>query len=277
MYSFNYNNFALQNTDTINIEEVDGFDGLEIRTSEDFLTGEDGGNIWEQKYAMRTIKIAGSIYTNDISSYFTLRRSLVSAFSLAAGNSLLTITAPDGEVRTIYAKVIDKVSLRESVGEFAEAKFMILLKAGDPFLLDGDIQEVTATLADSGGTPVSSPIPSPLGASTENLLVINNTGDVPYWAKFTFSGEVTNPTITNVSTGEFFRIADTFSVFEGAVIERTTQGLSVEDLSGNNIYADFEGTFFMIALGVNILRFTASTSSASASVTAEFYNRYLTA
>ena len=45
MYSFTYNGYLLQDDNNTSIYDVQGLDGLDIRTSEDVLTGDDGGNI----------------------------------------------------------------------------------------------------------------------------------------------------------------------------------------------------------------------------------------
>jgi len=275
MYQFNFNNFTLQVDANHVIDMVDGLDGLDVRTSSDPLTGQDGGNIWAQNYAMRTITIGGSLFSTDFTSYYVLRDQLLNAFTIKVGRQLLTITRPDGVQKLIYAKVNGRVQLQETSGEVMEAKFQILLTCENPFLIDTVTQTGSALITSGSGTPILSVVPTPMIQMQGNEVIITNNGDVAGYANMTIYGNITNATVTKMQTGEHFTITDTLVDGETVNLYKNTQGLFVVNNLSGNAFSTFGGVFFTIEPGVNNIRFTAANSDSQALLKVTFNNLYL--
>lgn len=272
MYIIQYNGFTLQNDSNHTIDSLTGISRVDIRRSEDFLTGGEGGNIWERKYGMRVINIGGEIYSDDISDYYQKRSDLLNAFSKDATATILTIKRSDGQSFTINAKVADMPDISETPGEYGEGAYSISLKCENPFFNDV-AQTITITPSTAGGTPVSSPVPSPVGSIGGNGY-ITNVGDVSATASFVITGQITNPSITNLTTGKSFTLNTSFATGQTVSIYQNTGGFFVVS-NGSNFYQYFIGEFFDFIVGSNALKFSGSSFDSSASLTVTFNNNYI--
>lgn len=274
MYSFEYNGYTLENNDNVSIDIVEGLSRVPLRISEDTLTGGDGGNIWAEKFDMRQITIEGEIYADDLPTYYALRATISNAFTRDAGLQELVVTRSDGVQRSIFVKVVEVPEFRETAGEFAQARFQIVLKAPDPFWVDSESQTYTAVLPIGGGGPVANPVPGPIGIGEGNLITFSNDGDVEAYAEILIDGQVVTPVVNSLTKGQSFRMNETINLGEQVRLTQTTLGFNVTKDSVND-FENFAGTFFKIAVGTNAIRFTASASSPTALLTIIFRNRYL--
>lgn len=275
MYTINYNGFTLENDDNHTINKLEGISRVETRVSSDPLTGGPGGNIWNRQPDMRTIVVGGYVFADDFPTYYAKRNELLSAFSLAAGGAILTITRPDGTSKTAVAKVIDIPVMPESEGEFAEAYYEFLLKCEDPYFLSSITHTDTCGLAAAGGTPVPSPVASPIGSLAGNTIVIENNGDFAAQATFTLSNSMQTPTVYNQTTLEYFQIAQTLIDGDTVQVYKNNTGEYVLK-NGTSIYSSFSGVIFDIAVGQNIIQLGAATYSATAVLTIVWTERFLT-
>lgn len=273
MYIVNYNGFTLENDTNHTIDALDGISRVDIRRSEDFLTSGDGGNIWERRYGMRIINLGGEIFSDDITEYYEKRNEMLAAFQKDSDDELLTITTSDGLSKAIYAKVVEVPDFREEPGELANARYATVLKCQNPFFQDTEATSVTVSPGVSGGTMVSSPVPSPVGMAG-GVAYITNNGDVVNTAKFTITGLIVNPSVFNMTTGEQFTIETTIGASDILEIYQDTQGFHVLLNGGTNYYQYFTGVFPGIAIGSNAIQFSGSSSS-GATLTIEYYSYYL--
>lgn len=275
MYTLVYNGYTLQDDqDHLVISKLDGLGLPPIRTSEQNLTGADGGNVWERRYGMRTIVIEGDIFSDDLSDYYTRRDALVLAFSIH-NSTELAITRSDGVTKTIAAKVVYGPDLIESVGNRGEARFRIELRCDNPFFQDENTTIVTVALATGGGTPVASPLPSPVGIGTGGTVTIDNTGDTPINPKFTISGNASIPNVGNTSTGKSFTINRSITIGNIEEIFKNQGGFFC-NYNGLNDIPNFQGNYITLEAGSNTITFNASSYDSSALLTIEYTNQYLT-
>ena len=273
MYTLKYNGFTLSNNGNYTIDTLTGISRVDVRRSEDFLTGGDGGNIWERKLAMRIINAGGGVYNNDISSYYTNRTNLMQAFVITNTNNLLTITRSDGVVRAIQAKVVEVPDITETAGEYAQGIYNLTLKCENPYFQDANNQTFVITPGNGGGTPVPMPVYSPIG-QIGGTQVINNVGDTNSTAIFTIKGQILNPSVTNNTTGQGFTINANLASTDTVTVYQNTNGFFVL-LNGNqNYYQYFTGTFFNIIPGSNTISFTGSSFN-GATLTIQYVNYYL--
>lgn len=272
-YALNYNGYTLQNDANTNITSLEGIGLPPIRTSEANRTGADGGNVWASKYAMRTISIEAQVYADDLTDYYDVRRDIAKAFAITDTTPLL-LTRSDGIQRALNAFVVYGPDFTEEPGERGDAKFRIELRCDDPLFRDVVSVDYTTTLAQGGGTPIPSPIASPLASRSSGVLNIINSGDVEAYATFVITGPCTNPTVTNLTTSEFFQLAMTLGSGETVTVSKTNQGEFV--LKGTtNVRQYFVGDIFPIILGSNAIKYTSSSFNTTTTLTATFFNRYL--
>ena len=276
MYIISYNGYTIQNDNQTVITKLDGLTRIPVRIAEDALTGADGGNIWQRRYDQRPITIEGSILATTLSNYYLVWDQITTAFNIYSPLTVLTITRPDGVSKSINAKVVDVPQFNESIGDWAVADFQITLKASDPYFIDVSPTIGTTGLAVGGGFPIPAPVGTPLLGAFNNTISMSNIGDVSAYPSFTISNACVNPSVTNTTTGESFVLNGlTLTDGQSVTIYRNTTGFFVLNQSGVSYMSYFVGTLPKMVAGVNVFRFTASTYSATASLSISFYNKYM--
>jgi len=282
-----YNGLTIDNKQGIIIESMSGLSSAEIRTSEDYLTGIDGGAIWEQYYGMRNITITGSVVADTIEDYFTRKSELSNAFCKKDTDIDLFVTTWNGTTKRIPARIITMPDITEYSGEVTMCRWLVSLRCPSPFFTDQAASTGTIELSDIGGYPVGQwdteedefvatsgmPVASPIPYSPDTLD-INNTGDVATNPVYEISGPVTNPSIRNVTTNMAFTINTTVGATEKITVQLLNNVLDVRK-NGVNMISHFTGNFPVLEKGVNTLRFTASTFQAGAKVDVSYFKNYL--
>lgn len=273
-YIITYNGYTLQNiTNQSVIELLDGISRVPLRISQDPITGQHGGNIWERKLDMRLLLLKGSFFYTDDTSYYAAREAFQQTFFITNTDNRMTITRPDGVTKVVSAKVVDIPLFVEKAGERHECTYEVALKCENPFFLDSSLTSGTITPGTTGGTPVSSPVPSPVGGSTQQLTLYNN-GDNDIYPTFAITGNITNPSILNLTTGKTFSINTNIPVGSTLQAYYDTTGLYVQ-IGTTNYLQYLQGNLFKMQQGINVLTFSGSSFDTNASLTISFYNQYI--
>lgn len=271
-----YNGITIEDTTSFRVTEMSGHDTPPVRTSSDILTAQDGGNVWEQKYNMRTISIIGTIFGTSVSDYFTKRREITNAFSINDTN-LLTIRLWDSTERVITAYVQEPIDIVDKTGESDHAPYRVQLLCPNPFFTDTTTNTYNLTFPTGGGFPVPSVVPTPVGGTSGNNVIITNSGDVSAYPVITISNTCQNPTITNRTTGEYITFTTTLVDGESISAYHTSQGLFYTKSDGTNLMSVKTGTLPLIQVGVNDMYFTATSGSTTTTAQISYVNNYLTA
>lgn len=274
-YEFSYIDYILKNDENINIDQVEGLSRVETRKSENYISAADGGNIWAVNKGMRVISIYGSVYADDLTTYYQIRRKIQRAFNNSLGINLLTITRSDGLAVTIPAQVTEIPEFKEVAGEFAEANFNIIFKCPDPEFLDTTENVLTLSPGSGGGSPVKSTVPTPVGL-IGGKLIINNSGDEPVVPEFRIDGQINNATPFNETTGESFVITENIEAGDFVQAYENNNGTFVE-LNGVSNYFQFkQGTIWELAQGTNAITFNGTSFDDDALLTLTYRLRYNT-
>jgi hypothetical protein len=271
-FSLTYNNYTIDNANGVIVNTISGLNTIEIRTSEDMLTGTDGGAIWEQFYGMRNISITGVVHGADAATYFANKQLLTKAFSLN-GNGNLYITTWDGVTRYIPAKVIGMPDIQERQGEPTRADFQVQLRCPDPFFREENEQSLTIQLSEAGGFPLASPVSTPIPFDS-SFGTITISGSVASNPVYTITGPVTNPSVRNTNTNKFFTVNTVVGAGETLIVQLVGGVLDVKQGAQNKI-ADFTGHFIPLQVGTNTIRFTSSVFTEGASLNVTYRNNYL--
>ena len=273
MYILNYNSFTLENDTYHTIDQLDGIARVDVRRSEDFLTGADGGNIWSRKFGMRILSIGGAIFAPDYSTYYSQRALLQTAFNITNTNNLLTITKSDGTQKTIQAKVVDVPDFKETAGEAISAYYQITMKCENPFFTGTSLVTGTTGPTSGGGTPVPMPVPTPVG-NLPSYASVTNSGDMSVYPTITLLGPVSYPVIVNQTTGKTFTLG--VDVLAGETITMYYDQTGFYVLNGStNYYQYFTGDFPAVIVGGNLFTLGGTGTNANTLLTISFYEAYL--
>lgn len=260
------------------IVKLDGVGVPPIRTSKSDLIGAHGGNIWYQKYGMRVIGMEISIVEGSSSDYFNAVRNILSATgSIDEEPSEFKITRWDGVVRIINVRPYRAPISAELPGESTMMSALrIELAAENPFFGSNTTTSENITLSDPGGFPLAAPLPMPLGSMVVNTATITNNGEIEDYPVIRINGEVSNPTITNKTTGKYFKIKKNISYGNYVEIDYDIkEGTRVLYNGTDNYIKYLEGDLFTLDSGDNIIAFTASEYSSTASASVTWRDKFL--
>lgn len=252
------------------------FAGVDNRVSEINLLSKDGGAVLSRKDEMRTIILEGVINGVTADGFFTKQDALLDAYNNKADGTF-DVTLWDGSNKVIPAKVVQEPIIEYIGGFTTRARFQIILKAESPYWLDPTATANTLFLEQVEGfdLPVDLPFDI-LGGGNVDTIVINNTGGVAIFPTITITATatLTNPTITNQTTGKSVQINVSLVTGDVVVISRISTGDSVVLNGTTNYYSNLIGEVFELEEGVNILRFSASTFDANSTAVISYQFGY---
>ena len=270
MYSLKFGTFTFDDHYVFN--DIDLTD-LPIRTSSQVITGRDGRIIWKRLYDSRTVTIGGVMIGDTASDYQTAWRNLINAFAIGDGSSkTLEITLSNGDVRYIDCKTISLPVIQEEEGKAYEGDFQVVVSAENPYYR-GAYTTVTIYAASVSGFPVSTVVPTPLGGKATNTVTIDITGEYGSYPSYTINPGITNPRVTNQTTGETFQLEMTVNAATGPItISFDEIGIHAGENNEYNQY--FNGTYFRLQTGNNNIVFTGA-DVAGASLELTYANQYI--
>lgn len=181
--------------------------------------------------------------------------------------------------KQIFLKVL-YVELPENTRKGLVQPFRLVCKIKDPTIYGATLKQADTGDADfstASGTAIHSfQYPIIYGASTSSVSVdANNVGDLPiYPSSIIINGPVSNPKITNTTTGEYIQVNTNLATSSNTLtIIYDKDSLSVErdGVSVLNLVTS-ESTYFKIPPGSNIFSLTGSSISDDARAIVSFYD-----
>lgn len=238
---------------------------------------QDGVTYLESLMEPRQLTLEGAILAKTGDAIFANRRTLSGVFNPKLGPGTLRYEY-DGGVKEIQAVADGAVVFPDRSG-MPTQRFLINLLCPQPFWLDTSTTGREMSYL-AGGLS----FPLRLGTNFSNRgfqMNFQNAGDVSTPIRFKFFGPAVNPTVTNVTTGEFIRVKR--ELLEGDYLEVDTSfgnkrvEIVREDGSRENAfhYIDLASTFFSLVPGANKLEYSSSDDSTRAKVQITYKNRYV--
>ncbi|MGO4470331.1 hypothetical protein AB4Y95_00130 [Arthrobacter sp. M-10] len=185
-------------------EPIDGLGLAPIRTSSGNYSGRDGGYVGSQFYGMRLITLTGFFFSSSPAALESSRRALAAAIATPAVTMNITTNGGSQYLLNCNIDSLDMPILRS----INKAPFKITLIATDPIIYDNSASgsmSVTVNPARGGGItwPITWPITWAAGSAP---TTVNNTGNATIFPTITLTDKMTNPSITNQTTGQFFTL-----------------------------------------------------------------------
>lgn len=196
-------------------EPIDGLGLPPVRTSSGNYSGRDGGYVGSQFYGMRLITLTGRFFSTSPVTLEASRQALAAA--VASSSITLTLTTNAGASYLITCNVDSlDMPINRSV---STAPFKLSLIAPDPIIYDNSAAAMSVAITRSVGGGITWPISwTPVTwAPGSQPIAINNTGGVIIYPVITLNNAMTNPTITNVTTGQSFSL-NGFTTAAGDVV-----------------------------------------------------------
>lgn len=239
---------------------------------------QDGASYIDNPLQPRYLEIELKIYGEDNADTETKRRKVTSIFNPRLGEGTLRYISGSGvrEITVIATSLPhypDGLENRQTTFQ----RVLIYLVAPDPHWRDET--EENYKLEDFVGN-LRFPLRFPVRFATrgDSRLLVNK-GDVPTPIKVEFRGPVTNPKITNLTTGEFIKVNRAIPVGYRLILDTSFGNKRVEIVAPDGViqnafhYIDLESTFFNLQVGEN--RFGFITEGGNPEVYVEYKHKYL--
>jgi len=248
----------------------------------------------------RYLDLFFAIHGVDVDDYRDIRERFLTIFQPRDDDPVQLIFDFGGLVRAVDVNLTSELAWKDRI-ERTE-KVSGVFKASDWRLYDPEIRTVEFSLSAGGAEPTGWPIPWPIpwaiGTDVLDMVVdINYAGlsrlGAPEYPLFHIGGPVTDPVLTNKTTGEVIDLSDN----GGIVLADPTEWIDVDltektllDQDGNSVdqyltVASDLATWHLAAAGerlpsgayctgVNSIRVTGSGINSETLVTMNYYDRY---
>lgn len=229
------------------------------------------------------------MYASSIAEHYTNRKLALRIFRPSRVPIQMRWTLDNGDVRQIDCHVNGKMTFgsRERRG-FAQ-RFVVPLRAANPTFYDPDRKFVSFGIAVSGsvfGFPIGFAISFGEASSIDTTKTIAYAGSWREYPVIEIAGPLTNPVITNLSTGDVLdltgttvALGDTYtidcrpgykSVKDAAGVNRIAALSDTSDLASFSLEADPD-----VSGGLNDIRVTGTSATSATQIYLRYYERYL--
>jgi hypothetical protein len=253
-------------------EPVGGLSLPPIRTSSSNYSGRDGGYVGSQFYGMRLISLTGYIFATSAANLWTIRKAFETA--VAAPSVTLNISTDDGGQYLIngYLDALDIPISRTTT----KAPYNLTIIAADPVIYDNSAAgSPSVILGRQAGGGITWPITWPITwVGGTGLTTIINPGNVTLYPIITLTDQMTNPIITNTTTGQSFSLSGLVTT-TGAVVVIDMNNRTVL-LNGGSIlpYLTTASSWIALIPGSNSLILNTSNSGDTVAGTVSWKTGY---
>ena len=220
--------------------------------------GYQGNKLITPSFASFSFVLEIKIVGTSFSDLALQRDAFLGILGLVHSQGIQTLisTRSDGTSRQLDIKAIE-VTGDISVDDGTSSLIQVTLLGEYPFLMGSNPKNQDVLISNGGGFAVPFAIPFDMSAGHSTLVTINNVGNYAAYPIFSFFGPLTNPTITNNTTGKTLSVAQTLADSAHSLIVDTYQRTAVLQTSGNNARQYISGTFWTIPIGISTVTLTA--------------------
>lgn len=236
----------------------------------------------------RTIKLVIGAFGADDEEYWDIRRELLGIFTPTTSAIGLRFGLPNGDTRQIDVHVSGEFQIGSSDRKRIAHKIGMMLRASDPTFYDPTGQAYAFNIGGgSSGWTVATIVPSPIGSTNlaqSRTITYNGTWCTYPTVKIT--GPITNPVVTNNTTGEKLDFTGTTITAGHYYLIDTRFGVkTVLDDAGANQYSKLTSdsklnTFHLEAHpvapnGANDIQVSGTSITSATEVTMTFFSRFI--
>lgn len=255
---------------------ISGLSKAPIRTADGDYSGRDGGYVSAQLYGKRLVSLQGWVYGSSCEDNELLRGLLMEALEI---RKLLPVYIRTfaGDYYLMMAYVTD---LKMDITSQRVSAYKIDLLAPDPYLYDvgdgedpdsGWIQQ-TISKAVGGGYVFPYVLPVNWQAGISNSIV-TNLGDSMVYPQIVLTDKWTNPTITNITTGQHVTLNMTTSVGDVLIIDMDRRTIT---LNGGSVIANrtTDSFWWGLLVGDNAIELTSTSGTDNNTAVVRWRTRY---
>ena len=258
------------------LESIDGVGEVQVTIESQKAPKQDGSTYLGNVLDNRAISIEGTIITK-IGPAFVLeaRRKMQRVLNPKLGEVTITYHQRDQvrEIKGLAETTPVFPSGQGSKGLYYQ-KFLLHLICHEPFWLDTyyESREMSYLM---GGIRFKLRLPTIFSYRGFKRRAVNE-GDVATPVEIEFKGPATNPTVNNLTTGEFIKVNRELGE-EDVLTINTSFGQKYVRINGQNAfhYIDLDSVFWQLVPGENTLSYRSNNDSIKTRVTVKWKNRYV--
>lgn len=266
-FSINPPNYLLLN--------FDGFEQGQVEIQSSKAPYQDGETYIDNLFSKKIITLEFALFGGTQQEIFDRRLIISRMFSSRLGMGKLRLQQVAGSNYDI-----DVITKSIQFGNVTSSQYntaIIELIAPSPFWYD-PTQVQSTMVGFSGGFSFPFSFPFNLGTVGSEIEVVN-AGNIETPVMIYFYGEVTDPTIQNLTTGEDIIITKTVNDGDILIINTAFGEKAAMILSGGVYtnafeYVDPDSTFWKLAAGSNTVKYTATSEGQNAQCLILYYNLY---
>ena len=247
-----------QSSDYYVLRSAEGFGSASIELVKWDRPGFHGIKIPKAFWRERVVRLVIGVKASDSATYETKRRDLQAVLDTPrAGNTLFQFTTQGGLSLQFYAHLNTAIQATLNSGEVTIGEFRVELVAEDPLFY---AQALTATdILFSAGSGV-----------------INNAGNAAVYPIIRIAGSITDPVITNTTTGKTVSLAGITIASSGYIDIDMLNETVVNELGVSKYeYLDYD-EFFTLGAGDNTITISGTIGgSGNRKITLSFRDGYL--
>lgn len=257
---------------------VEGLDGPKHRTSSYSRPGRHGVEVSAQFYDDRLVNLTGLVYGETIEEFETNRKALIQAVAIKKDSdgypvpTRVNFTTMGGE--SYYADIFFDRPIMPMESPI-DTTYQVTGVCADPFIFGSATVTSTQIRPPSGGgytVPMSVPYIS--GASVGGSITLNNVGEETAMPVITLTGLLTQPVITNQTTGKRLELNYTLPLDQVLTVDMDAQLIirsGASQIGAKTIASDWWG----LAVGPNTISVTSMSSSDTGYAVLSFNPPYL--
>jgi len=258
------------------LERIDGIGDVGVNIGSQKAPKQDGSTYLDNVLDNRAISIEGTIITK-IGPAFVLeaRRKMQRVLNPKLGEVTITYHQRDQvrEIKGLAETTPVFPSGQGSKGLYYQ-EFLLHLICHEPFWLDTyyESREMSYLM---GGIRFKLRLPTIFSYRGFKRRAVNE-GDVATPVEIEFKGPATNPTVNNLTTGEFIKVNRELGE-EDVLTINTSFGQKYVRINGQNAfhYIDLDSVFWQLVPGENTLSYQSNNDSIKTRVVVRWKNRYV--
>jgi len=272
----NGESITLGNQSPYFLEILDGVGNIPVTIESQKAPKQDGSTYIDNMLENRAISIGGMIVTRDNSNeVLKCRRKMQRVLNPKLGEVIITYYYEDmvKEIKAIAETTPIFPSGQGNKGIYYQ-KYLLHLLCHQPFWFDTfyESREMSYLM---GGIQFKFFLPTTFSHRGFRRKCINS-GDINTPVIIKFKGPAINPTVTNLTTGEFIKVNRDLGEHDVLIVS-TAFGEKYVKINKDNAfhYIDLESTFWQLIPGENILSYKSNNDSIKTRVNLKWKNRYI--
>lgn len=266
------------NTDGLYLSDVGGLDGGNVRSSVEPMPQRDGAIVFSAYREAAYPTLTGFIRASTTTARLTLQDQLRGYTDpLRTSDGTLAWVGQDAVTRQLTVRLLAPVAISNGVGILKT--FQLALVAANPLAVSSSLSTtaIASPTATGGSFKFTFSFPFTFGDYAAGSSTITPAGTAPAWPTVTVTGPITNPTITNVTTGLYVSFPG-LSVGAGQqLVVDMYNGTAYIGTSNVTGYIDqAHSTFWSLTAGTaNVVRVGGTGYTGATSASVAYRNTYI--